>query len=156
MSSDYHNCAMFNGIPQKAGGQYRSSDETYDESTGKLTMNLKTAYPAESDIDKYTRSAVLENGVITVEDDVKLNNAGEVAFTFLVTKSPENVTENSFTLQGRTVTFDPSLEMTVEELTCDWPEVNSIHNNWDTDVMRRIILKTKEPTNGKKYVLTVK
>ena len=156
MSSDYHNCAMFNGIPQKPGEQYRSSDEQYDEATGKLTMNLKTAYPVESDIDTYTRSAVLENGVITLEDDVKLNNAGEIAFTFLTVKAPENVTENSFTLQGKTVTFDPSLEMTVEELTCDWPEVNTIHVGWETDVMRRIILKSKEPTKGKKYVLTVK
>ena len=156
MSSDYHNCAMFNGIPQKPGRQYRSSDETYDETTGKLTMNLKTAYPAESDIDTYTRSAVLENGVITLEDDVALNNAGEVAFTFLVNQAPDNVTENSFTLHGRTVTYDPSLEMTVEELTCDWPEVNGIHVSWETDVMRRIILKSKEPTKGKKYVLTVK
>ena len=156
MSSDYHNCAMFNGIPQKPGRQYRSSDEQYDETTGKLTMNLKTAYPAESDIDTYTRSAVLENGVITLEDDVMLNNAGEVAFTFLVNQAPDNVTENSFTLHGRTVTYDPSLEMTVEELTCDWPEVNGIHVSWETDVMRRIILKSKEPTKGKKYVLTVK
>ena len=156
MSSDYHNCAMFNGIPQKPGAQYRSSDETYDESTGKLTMNLKTAYPVESDIDTYTRSAVLENGVITLEDDVTLNNAGEVAFTFLTVKAPEKIEGNSFTLQSRTVTFDPSLEMTVEDITCDWPEVAGIPSNWGTDVMRRIILKSKEPTKGKKYVLTVK
>lgn len=156
MSSDYHNCAMFNGIPQRAGRQFRSSDEQYDETTGRLTMNLKTAYPAESDIEKYTRSAVLENGAVTLEDDVMLNNAGEVAFTFLVNQAPDNVTENTFTLHGRTVTFDPSLEMTVEELTCDWPEVNGIHVSWETDVMRRIILKSKEPTKGKKYVLTVK
>jgi hypothetical protein len=44
----------------------------------------------------------------------------------------------------------------VEELTCDWPEVNGIHVSWETDVMRRIILKSKEHTKGKKYVLTVK
>ena len=129
------------------------AEAIYKERSSKF---LTYAYPVESDIDTYTRSAVLENGVITLEDDVKLNNAGEIAFTFLTVKAPENVTENSFTLQGKTVTFDPSLEMTVEELTCDWPEVNTIHVGWETDVMRRIILKSKEPTKGKKYVLTVK
>ena len=99
---------------------------------------------------------MLENGVITIEDNVELKNNGSVAFTFLVTRAPENVTENSFTLQGRTVTFDPSLEYKLEEITCDWPEVATIHKGWETDVMRRIILTSKEPTKGKKYVITVK
>lgn len=156
MCSDYHNCATFNGVTQPAGANYRSSDEQYDETTGKLTMNLKTAYPPESDIDTYVRSAVLQDGVITLEDDVKLNNKGTVMFSFLVTKAPESVEENSFVLQGRTVTFDPSLEYKIEELTCDWPEVVGIPGGWETDVMRRITLTTKTPTKGKKYVLTVK
>ena len=156
MCSDYHNCAMFNGVTQKAGGQYRSSDEQYDEASGKLRMNLKNAYPTECDIESYTRSAVLENGEIVIEDDVKLNSEGSVAFTFLVNRAPENVTENSFTLHGRTVTFDPSLEYKVEEIICDWPEVAGIHVGWETDVMRRVILTAKAPIKAKKYIMTIK
>ena len=156
MCSDYHNCATFNGVTQKAGAQYRSSDEVYNETTGKLTLNLKTAYPAECDIESYTRSAVLENGEIVIEDEVKLNNEGTVMFSYLVNRAPENVTENSFTMYGRTITFDPSLEYKVEELHCDWPEVNGIHVSWETDVMRRVTLTSKEPTKGKTYVMTIK
>ena len=156
MASDYHNCATINGITQKAGRQYCSSDEQYDENSGKLTMNLKTAYPTECDIEKYTRSAVLENGMITVEDDIALNNDGTASFHFLVNKAPEEVKEGSFTLYGRTVSFDPSLEYSIEELTCDWPEVNGIHKSWETDVMRRITLTTKAPFKSNKFVLTVK
>lgn len=156
MCSDYHNCATFNGVTQKAGAQYRSSDEIYDETSGKLTMNLKNAYPTESDIESYTRSAVLQNGEIVIEDDVKLNSAGSVAFTFLVNRTPEEVTNNSFKLNGRTVTFEGSLEYKLEEIKCDWPEVADIHVGWETDVMRRVILTSKEPTKGQKYVLTIK
>lgn len=154
-ASDYHNCAIFNGIPQRVGREYRSSREVYDEATGKLTLDLTSAYPIESDIEKYTRSAVLDNGVITIEDDVALKNAGTIAFTFLVTKAPERVTENSFTIYGRTVSFDQSLEYKSEELTCDWQEVSNIHTNWDTDVMRRIVLTSKTPTKGKRYIITI-
>ena len=154
-ASDYHNCAIFNGIPQKEGRNYYSSTVAYDETTGKLTLDLTAAYPIESDIEKYTRSAVLENGVVTVEDDVTLKNEGTVAFTFLVTQVPESVTENCFTLCGRTVTFDSSLEYNLEELTCDWQEVSNIPSNWETDVMRRIVLTSKDRTKGKRYIITV-
>ena len=156
MASDYHNCATINGITQKPGRQYRSSDEKYSKSNGKLTLNLKTAYPTECDIDKYTRSAVLENGAITIEDNITLNNDGTVSFHYLVNKAPEAVTEDSFTLYGRTVSFDPSLEYKIEELICDWPEVNGIHKSWETDVMRRIILTTKAPFKSHKFVMTIK
>ena len=76
--------------------------------------------------------------------------------TFLVNRAPEEVTNNSFKLNGRTVTFEGSLEYELEEIKCDWPEVADIHVGWETDVMRRVILTSKEPTKGKKYVLTIK
>ena len=156
MSSDYHNCATFNGIPQRWGRQFRSSDEIYDENSGKLTLNLTTAYPAECNLEKYLRSAVLENGVITVEDDITLKDDGTVMFSYLVNKVPEEVTESTFTLYGRTVSFDPSLEYKIEELDSSWPEVAGIHKSWETDVMRRITLVSKQPVKSKKYVMTIK
>ncbi|MBR2460531.1 MAG: heparinase II/III family protein, partial [Clostridia bacterium] len=100
MASDYHNCATVNGITQKAGRQYRSSDEIYDEESGKLTLNLKTAYPAECDIAKYTRSAVLENGEIVIEDDIELNKDGTVSFHYLVNKAPDGYYLSVFNHSG--------------------------------------------------------
>jgi hypothetical protein len=156
MSSDYHNCATFNGIVQKPGRQYCSSDEIYDENSGKLTLNLTKAYPAECDIESYYRSAVLENGEIVIEDDVALKNNGSVMFTYLVNKAPEEVGEGYFVLYGRKVTFDPSLEYKLEEIDSSWPEVAGIHRSWETDVMRRIMLTSKEPVKAKKYVMSIK
>ena len=156
MSSDYHNCATFNGIPQKEGKQYRSANEQYDEESGKLTLDLTYAYPEECDIKRYVRSAVLENGEITIEDDVELDNEGEVMFSFLVNKAPEAVTDTTFTLYGRTVTFDPSLEYKIEELDCTDEEVARLPSTWETDAMRRITLTAKAPVKTKKFVITVR
>ena len=156
MCSDYHNCATFNDVTQRAGRQYCSSDEVYDEQSGKLTLNLKTAYPVECKLEKYYRSAVLENGQIVIEDDVELIEDGKVMFSYLVNRAPEQVGENCFTLYGRTVSFDPSLEYNIEEIDSSQPETCGMHVTWETDVLRRITLTTKAPTKGKKYVMTIK
>ena len=156
MSSDYHNLATINGVVQKGGKQEYSSDHVYDEKTGKLTMSLKNAYPAEADIASYTRSAVLENSVITIEDDLALNNEGTVMFSYLCNVIPSNVTESTFEIHGRTVSFDPSLEYKVEALDKTWPEVEGIPTAWNTEYIYRVTLTSKERFTSKKFVLTVK
>ena len=156
MSSDYHNCATFNDTPQLAGGQYKSKDSVYDSQSGKLTLNLKDAYPEKAGIESYHRSAVLENSVITVEDDVSLKEPGKVMFSYILVKEPENVTETSFEIFGRTVTFDKSLKYEVEALDKTWPETEGLPKNWDTEQLYRVKLTSKEPVKDKKYILTVK
>lgn len=155
MRSEYHNVATFNGVTQTAGAQARATDPVYDSETGKLTLNLKTAYPEQAGIDSYTRSAVLQGGLITVEDDVKLLAPGEVMFSLITTVLPEDVTDSSFTVNGATVRFDPSLRYAVEALDKTEPEVERIPKSWDTDVLYRVTLTSAEKTAGKKYVMTV-
>ena len=155
MRSDYHNCAAFNGVVQENGRQYASSDERYDEKSGRLTLNLTNAYPAECGLARYERSAVLENKKIVIEDDVELINEGEVAFTYLTNREPEEVTESSFKLYGRTITFDPSLEYAVEKIDVSQPETVGMDVCWETDALRRVTLKSKKPTKGKKYIMTI-
>lgn len=156
MRSEYHNCPAFNGIGQAFGRSYCSCDEVYDGESGRLTLNLKNAYPAECGLKEYRRSAVLENGKITVEDFIEFESAGSVTFNYLVTKEPEEVGEGYFILNGRRVEFDTSLGYAIEELDKSAPEVEGIPKNWDTDVMRRITLTSSAQVKTKKYVMTVK
>ncbi len=156
MRSDYHNCATFNGVPEEAGKQFCSCDSVYDEATGKLTLNLKNAYPEAAGISSYHRSAVLQEGVITVEDDVHLNAPGSVMFSFLLVRKPEQITDHSFTLFGRTVSFDPSLTCRVETLDCSWPETERLPRNWDVENLWRVTLTSGKPVKDKTYVLTVR
>ncbi len=156
MQSGYHNCATINGVEQVAARSACSSDHVYDESTGGLTMNLKTAYPEEAGIDSYTRNAVLDKSVVTVTENIALEADGNVTFNFLVNVVPDNVTDSTFEINGKTVTFDPSLEYALEAIDCSWPEVAKIPRGWDTDTMYRITLSNKAPIKEKTYVLTVK
>ncbi len=156
MRSDYHNVATVNGVVQNKGAQACSSDHVYDEASGKLTISLKNAYETEADIESYTRSAVLENSVVTIEDDITLGSDGNVMFSYICNMKPENVTENSFEIHGRTVTFDPSLEYGVEAIDCTWPEVERIPRVWDCEEIYRVTLKNKAPFKSKTFVLTVK
>lgn len=156
MCSDYHNCATFNGVTQKAGIDAHSSDTVYDAETGKMTLNLKTAYPKEANINTYTRSAVLENSVITITDNVSLNADGDVMFSYITRVQPTEVGEGYFVIEERKVNFDTSLTYAIEELDKTAPEVAGIPAGWDTEVLYRITLKSKEPVKDKTYVLTVK
>ncbi len=156
MCSDYHNCATISGVTQKNGAEYTSKNEQYDEASGKLTLDLSAAYPKEANIKAYTRSAVLENSTVTIEDIIELSEAGDVAFSYIVNKAPEEVLESSFVLYGRTVSYDPSLEYTIEKLDHTEPETAGFPAAWDTEGLMRISLRSKEKITGKKYVLTVK
>lgn len=156
MRSEYHNCATINGLCQGTGIEYRSTDEIYDEESGKLTLNLKNAYPNECGIESYHRSALLESGKIVIEDDVALKEKGSISFNFLVNKTPEEIGENYFILYGRRIEFDSSLKFGIEKIDCSEPEVESIPSNWDTDAMHRIMLTAKEPVKSKRFILTVK
>lgn len=155
MCSDYHNCATFNGVTQQHGGEYASNDEKYNEETGRLLMNLTTAYPKEAGLSAYHRSAVLENAKIVIEDDVVFQTEGNVMFSYMVTKEPEEVGEGYFVLYGRRVSFDASLVYRIEEVPCTEPEVARIPKLWETDAIRRITLSSRSPVKDKKYVMTI-
>ena len=156
MRSDYHNVPTINGIVQSPGIGAYSCDHLYEDETGMLTMNLKNAYPAEADINAYTRSAVLKNSVVTITDDISLKSNGDIYFSFICTKEPDSVTSTTFSLQGRTISFDPLLEYKCEPLDKSYPEVENIPSNWNVDTLYRVTLTSKSKFKTKKFILTVK
>lgn len=156
MCSDYHNCATFNGVTQKAGRDFASRGTVYDAETGKMTLDLTAAYPPEAKLAAYKRSAVLANSEITVTDEIIFAENGNVTFSFITRVIPESVTESSFVIEGRTVSFDSSLAYAIEELSKAEPEVATIPSGWDAEVLYRITLTSGTPIKDKTYVLTVK
>lgn len=156
MCSDYHNCATFNGVAEKNGPQYCSRNTVYDPQSGKMTLDLKSAYPEEADIESYTRSAELTEGTVKVVDKVALKNNGSVMFSYIVRVKPEQVGEGYFKIEGRTVSYDKDLEYAIEELDKTWPEVSGIPRGWDTEYLYRITLSTVAPIKEKEFVLIVK
>ena len=118
-------------------------------------MQLKNAYPPEAGIDSYVRTAVLDQGKITVTDKLDLTEQGTVDFHFICNELPENVTDTSFDIHGRTVTFSDALTYAVEPLDKTWPEVETIPRGWDCDVLYRVTLSAKDKFKNGEFRLTV-
>ncbi len=154
MNSDYHNTLNFGGTVQEKGGKYQAKIVSYDEVSGKMTLDLGAAYPETAGVTSYEKSVCLENGVITVKDTYKLNEAKQSAFTFLTLGEPESVSEGEFVYMGRTVKFDPALTYSFEEVVCDTPETSNVPKKWKAERICRILLTTPVSDNGD-YTLTI-
>ena len=153
MNSDYHNTLNFGGKVQKNGKAYHAEILSYDENSGKMTLDLSKAYTEETGVISYEKSACLENGVITVRDTYKLSEAQEAAFSFITLGEPDSVSEGQFTYMGRTVKYDPSLKYSFEEIACDTPETSNVPTKWKTERICRIRLITPVSDSGD-YTLT--
>ncbi len=143
MCSDYHNTATVNNCVQSVGSSACTKSAVYDENTGKLTLDLTDVYPEEAGLSSYTRSAVLQDGTVTVTDTLAFDGEGCAAFHLMTILSPEDIRKGSFRLGGCTVTFDESL--TVEMDLCDHsiPETVNMAQPWGVDAIRRITLRSK-------------
>ena len=95
------------------------------------------------------------DGKITVTDKLELTEEGSVDFHFICNMLPENVTDTSFDIHGRTVSFSNALTYTVEPLDKTWPEVENIPRGWGCDVLYRVTLKSKAPFKNGEFILTV-
>ena len=154
MNSTYHNTLNFGGTKQQPGRQYHAEIISYDEASGKMALDLSKAYPKEAGVISYTRSACLENGVITLRDTYKLSEAKEAVFSFMVLGEPENVSDGCFVYMGRKVKFDPSLSYSVEQVPCDTTETANLPRSWRSDKIYRILLTAPVSDSGD-YTLTV-
>ena len=150
MRSEYHNTATFCGVGQVAARASEARDAIYDETTGGLSMDLTAAYPTTSGLTAYRREAVLANGVIKITDKFTLNRDGDVMFSLICDAVPEDVKGNTFTLHGRTVTFDEALSYAIAPIECNDLETRGLPAAWDVDTLYRITLTAPVPAEREK------
>ena len=155
MNSNYHNTLNFGDTVQVKGKDYHAEIKEYCEESGKLTLDLISAYPEKAGIVSYERSAVLENGVITLTDCYELNEPKPAYFSLMTLCEPESVGNGQFVINGRTVSFDPSLTYSIEEVPCDTPETDNVPKKWKVEKIYRITLAVPTSSTGN-YTLTIK
>jgi len=154
MRSEYHNVPTINGIDQRPGRVYAAKDAQFDESTGKLTLDLTDAYHTDAAIESYIRSAVIESGKAIVCDELTSKKDGSVTFNLLCNAEPQNIEKGSFTIHSKTVNYDPSLTLEVDSPDCSWVEAQRIPGSWNCDKLYRIRL-TAPLEAGKKQSFTL-
>jgi len=155
MRSEYHNVPTINGIDQKPGRAFAAKNAVYDEQSGRLTLDLTSAYPENAAIDKFTRSAVIEGGKAIVTDALISKKDGEVTFNLLCNCYPENIEKGSFTIHGKKVEFDESLALEIDEPDCTWVETKTIPASWDCEKLYRVKL-TAPLAAGNERIFTLK
>ena len=142
MQSCYHNLPSFNDIDQMNGFEFHSENIRYDPKLNQLSMDLKRAYPEESNLENYTRSGRLEKGVVHIKDEVEFKEEGTAAFHFMVFEKPHYKTVGTVQLNNRRILcYDPNLELTIEEIQIEDP---TIIKNWKREFLYRITLKSKK------------
>ena len=155
MRSEYHNLPTINGIDQRPGRVYAAKDAQFDEESGKLALDLTSAYHPDAAIESYIRSAVIEDGKAIVCDELTSKKDGEVTFNLLCNTEPEIVGEGCFKIHGKLVNYDPSLTLAVDSPDCSWVEAQKIPGSWNCDKLYRIRL-TATLEAGKKYEFILK
>lgn len=71
MQSNYHNLPAPNGVAEKEGGDYKSSDIISRKNF--FSVNIAGAYPKEAGVQKWIRSYSLQNNQVTISDAFILN-----------------------------------------------------------------------------------
>lgn len=138
MNSSYHNLPDFDGVQQKPGREYASSDEVYDGDGG-WSMELAGAYPPEAGIRSYRRAVSLDDTGATVRDTYALDRAETVIFHFMCAEEPRLSGEGRIALpHGRTLTFDPALIWGLDAI----PVADArLEDAWSTDTFYRLCFR---------------
>ncbi|MBR2342949.1 MAG: heparinase II/III family protein [Clostridia bacterium] len=115
--SSYHSIPTVNGIEQATGRSAASRDEVCDLEGRTVSMELSGAFPEEAGIVSMRRTLALEDKRVTVTDEVVAKEESDISFNFLTLDKPEQIGEGRLAVaQGRTLTYDPSLELVVEKV----------------------------------------
>ncbi len=151
MRSEYHNLPTINGIDQRPGRRYCAADVQYSEETGALSMQLKSAYPEETCLASFVRSAKIENNQAVIEDNILSEKDGNICFHLLLNCQPQFIEPGLFTVHGHSVHYDPRLTVTADCPDLSWQETETLPSNWDCDAFCRLNLSA-ELIAGKEYI----
>lgn len=145
-NSNAHSCPEINGYQQEAGN-YFSGDEECNVESRTVSMDIGTAYPKDAGINSLVRTCHLEDGMISVTDDVKLKGEGEYVFHLNLVNEPKILDGGKVEIgEGRVLTYDSeNLVATydrVENKCLPYDDLN-IKHCWGVDCLWDLKLTAK-------------
>ena len=140
MQSLYHNVASFGGIGQLNGPQYKATDAVYNKTARTLSLELKESYAPEAGVESYKRISNLNEGVVTVKDNVKLSEEKEIDFIFMTHREPKLECDGKILLtEGCVLNYNTALAAEIETFDPVGMDTKTL---WGTEALYRIHLKT--------------
>lgn len=150
MRAKYHNIPELNGVEQQPGGKFRAKTVSYDEDTGRFTLELKNAYPEEAGVISYVRSAWLQNHTATITDKLEMQPDSRAEFHYLTVSEPTIKDGKIYFGSGHVMEYDPRLTPSLDSVDLRGGRIGP---QWNTDTMWRITL-TAEHIERAEYTLT--
>ena len=139
ITSAYHNLPTIGGVMQKQGRTFASANEVYDEAKQSLSLELKNAYPDDSGINSYVRTASMSSDGIRIIDTLDLENEVAVDFHFM-TKDEPIIVGNKVKVANRTLMFPEGMKAEIETIKT---EDKTLIKNWSgCDTFYRITVST--------------
>ena len=150
MKSSYHSIPTVDGVEQKSGANFASSDESCDLENMTTTMNLAGAFPKEAGIKEMIRTCKLDGDRVVVTDTVTADHEADIRFNYVTVDEPKVIEDGKLAIaEGRTFTFDASaLKLEIEKVENTYLPYDDLNfkGTWDRECLFRIVLS---PVEGK-------
>lgn len=158
MQGDYHNLPMINGVSQKFGTEYRSSEVKFDSKGMVFSANIAGAYPEEAGVKTWIRSYTLGKNELKVTDKFELNKTTDPNVLNFMTWGEVKIDEAGTVdihvkgEKARLVYDKNRFEASMETITLDDPRLSNV---WGKEIYR-ISLKAKDAVRTGVYNYTIK
>ena len=165
-----HSIPTVNGMEQKVGCSTtnpkeiaigltsKSSEEWFDAATKTVSMELATAFAEEVGVISMRRTCHMDRGFLTVTDDVKLREEGDINFNYTLLDEPKMVENGKVAVsEGRFIEYDPEgVEAVIERMeNTNLPYEDLDYKGvWGRECLWRLVLKVR--AKEKKFTITVR
>lgn len=156
MRSLYHNLPTINGVEQRNGKDYKSSQLKVDGKNKSLSLNIADAYPVDAAIENWTRSYQLKNNGLVIRDKFKLNKALKAnEVNFMIQYEPI-LTPGKITIKQADeilyMNYDAKqFDVFVESVPLDDIRLSKV---WGHEIFR-LILRDKKPALHANYQFVI-
>ena len=90
--------------------QYASSDESFNEETSTVSMELRGAFPASAGIISMRRTCRMADDGLYITDSVVADHEADISFNFTVYSQPKEISAGRIDVgYGRYMEFDSEL-----------------------------------------------
>jgi hypothetical protein len=158
MQSNYHNLPMINGVPQKFGSGYKSSEVKFDPRRMSFSLNIAKAYPEEAAVKTWTRAYSLGKNELQITDNFELEKPTQANTLHFLTWGDVNIAEAGkvvVTVKGEkaVLIYDKDrFEASKETIVLDDPRLSNV---WGTEICR-VSLKARKAEAKGIYKYTIK
>lgn len=158
MQGNYHNIPMINGVPQSFGGEYKSTNATFNPKKNSFSLDIAKAYPEAAQVKEWIRSYELKNGALLINDsfdliEAKANN--QINFLTWGVVNIQNPGKIEIEVNGQKAVLEydkNSFIPSIETITLDDTRLSNV---WGKNIYR-VSLDSKVLTKKGKYSFTIK